>query len=100
MALHCALRYPQALAGLIALSTYLPLYPRAASEAHAANRGLPVLLAHGQFDPIVAFKWGQDTRRELEGLGYAVEWHAYPMQHEVCGEEVEAIAAFLHRILA
>lgn len=99
VALHCALRYPRTLAGLIALSTYLPLYPRVAGQAHAANRRLPILLAHGQFDPIVAFKWGQDTRRELENLGYAIEWHAYPMQHEVCAEEVEAIAAFLRRVL-
>lgn len=100
LALHCALRQPQPLAGLVALSTYLPLHACVAAEAHAANRRLPILLAHGRYDGIVAFKWGEHTRRELEALGYAVQWQAYPMQHEVCAEEVEHIAAFLRRVLA
>ncbi len=99
VALHCALRQPQPLAGVIALSTYLPRYAQAAAERHAASRALPVLLAHGRFDQIVAFKWGEDTHRELAALGCAVEWKAYPMQHEVCAEELADIAAWLRRRL-
>jgi len=100
IALHAALRYPQRLAGLIALSTYLPMHTTVDAEASAANRDLPILLAHGRFDPIVPFRWGENTHAELARLGYPVQWQPYPMQHEVCDDEIDAIAAFLRHTLA
>ncbi len=100
IALHAALRHPQRLAGLIALSTYLPMHTLLAGEASVANRSLPILLAHGNFDPIVPFRWGENTHGELARLGYTVQWQPYPMQHEVCADEVDDIAAFLMRTLA
>jgi phospholipase/carboxylesterase len=99
IALHTALRHPQRLAGLIALSTYLPMHTTVAAEASAANRDLPILLAHGRFDPIVPFRWGENTHAELARLGYPVQWQAYPMQHEVCDDEIDAIATFLRQVL-
>lgn len=95
VALHCALRHAQALGGLIALSTYLPLHSRVAAERHAANQALPVFLAHGQHDPVVPFEWGRETQRILQSLDYAVDWHAYPMQHEVCADEIDDLGAWL-----
>lgn len=100
IALHAGLRFAHPLAGLIGLSTYLPLHDRALDEAAEANRQVRVLLAHGQLDPIVPFAWGEGTRDELQRVGCAVRWLAYPMQHEVCAEEVAAIDAWLGERLA
>jgi phospholipase/carboxylesterase len=99
IALHTGLRHADRLAGIVALSTYLPMPDRLASEASAANRDLPVFMAHGTMDQVVLPSWGEMTRRALEAAGYPVEWHAYPMPHSVVWEEVEAIAAFLTRVL-
>ncbi len=95
IALHTALREPRALAGVLALSTYLPLAATLASERHLANAGLPIFMAHGTQDPVLPLKLGEFSRRALESLGYSVEWHTYPMPHSVCMEEIRAIAAWL-----
>jgi phospholipase/carboxylesterase len=99
IALHTALRHAERLAGVVALSTYLPMPDRLAAEASPANRDVPIFMAHGTMDEVVRPSWGEATRRALEAEGYAVEWHAYPMPHSVVWEEVEAIAAFLARLL-
>jgi len=99
IALHLGLRHPQRLAGLIALSTYMPLHDRVQAERSAANRELPVLMAHGRFDNIVPYDWGRDSARGLQALGYPVDWHEYPMQHQVCEEEIEEIGRWLERRL-
>lgn len=99
MALHTGLRHPQPLAGIVALSTWLPLAARLPAERHAANAAAPIFMAHGTEDPMVPLALAQASRATLERLGYAVEWHQYPMPHSVCGEEIADIAAFLVRIL-
>ncbi len=98
--LGAGLRCPHRLAGLAGLSGYLPLADRTAAERHAANHDVPVFMAHGQRDGIVAPARGEAARDALTGLGYGVEWHDYPMEHSVCMEEVQALAAWLKRVLA
>ncbi|HEX7054016.1 MAG TPA: alpha/beta fold hydrolase [Burkholderiales bacterium] len=99
IALHTALRHGERLAGVLALSTYLPLAASAAREAAAANAGLPIFMAHGSFDDIIPIERAQASRKALEALGYAPEWHEYPMPHSVCAPEVADIAAFLTRLI-
>jgi phospholipase/carboxylesterase len=97
--LQTALRQPKPLAGVLALSTYLPLAPKLAGERHAANRQLPIFMAHGDYDNMIDMGRALLSRDALQGLGYAVDWHTYPMAHSVCPEEVADISAFLQRIL-
>jgi phospholipase/carboxylesterase len=97
--LHTGLRQAQPLAGLIALSCYLPLADAFAREAAPASRSVPIFLAHGTQDPVVPLARGSATRDALQAAGYDVEWHEYPMPHSVCAEEIGAIAAFLKRVL-
>jgi len=95
MAVHVALRFPQPLAGAIALSTYLVMGEELEAEIASANRGLPVFQGHGSADPMVHIERGEALRDELVKLGSEVEWHEYPMMHEVCLEEIEAIGAWM-----
>ncbi len=88
IALAGSLRHASALAGVIALSTYLPLDDRTAAERHPANAGLAVFMAHGSFDPIVPQSLGLASRDQLRQLGHEVAWHSYPMAHQVCLEEI------------
>lgn len=99
MVLHTGLRYPRRLAGILALSTWLPLRDTLAAEAAPANRATPILMHHGSFDPVVPLKLALGSREFLEQQGYAVEWQTWPMQHAVCAEEVVAIDAWLGRVL-
>jgi len=98
--LHTGLRQPQPLAGLIALSCYLPLAESFSKEASAGSKGVPVFLAHGTQDPVVPHARGTASRDALKAAGYAVEWHDYPMPHSVSAEEIRDIAAFMQRVLA
>ena len=100
VALHTALGYPARLGGLIALSTYLPLRKQFAAHKHAANADLPIFMAHGTHDPVVVHKFGTSSRDLLAEHGYAVNWQDYPMQHQVCMEEIEAIGQALRTWLA
>jgi phospholipase/carboxylesterase len=95
IALHTALREPRRLAGVLALSTYLPLAATLASERNAANAAIPLFMAHGTDDPVLPLELAENSRRALEAFGYSVDWHAYPMAHSVCMEEVGAIGAWL-----
>ncbi|MFZ2509272.1 MAG: alpha/beta hydrolase-fold protein [Steroidobacteraceae bacterium] len=95
IALHAALRYPEHLAGVMALSGYLPLHATLAAEAAEANRELPILMCHGSFDPVLPMELGTATRELLRAQRYAVEWKEYPMQHQVCLEEIRDIATWL-----
>jgi phospholipase/carboxylesterase len=99
MALFAALRWPERLAGVVALSTYLPLAAQLEEEAHPANAGTPVFMAHGAFDPLVPPALGEGSRDRLRARGHDVEWHTYPMPHSVCGEEVEDLRGWLLRAL-
>jgi phospholipase/carboxylesterase len=93
--LHTGLRYPQPLAGILALSTYLPLADSLAAEGAAANFTVPIMMAHGTQDPVVPMSLAMQSRNELQQQGYTVEWHSYAMQHAVCPEEVRDIRGWL-----
>jgi phospholipase/carboxylesterase len=95
IALHTALREARPLAGLLALSTYLPLAATLADERSSANARIPLFMAHGKDDGVLPLKLAESSRGALEALGYAVDWHVYPMAHSVCIEEVGAISAWL-----
>ncbi|NGY06414.1 alpha/beta hydrolase [Solimonas terrae] len=97
--LHTGLRLPQAIAGLIALSSYVPLHEVLDVEATPAARQMPIFIAHGRQDPVVPYAWGEDSANGLSARGYRVEWHRYAMAHEVCAEEIADIAAFLRKTL-
>ncbi|HET7197339.1 MAG TPA: alpha/beta fold hydrolase [Burkholderiales bacterium] len=99
IALHTALRHPERLAGVLALSTYLPLAPSLEREAAPANAGVPIFMAHGSHDDVIPLERAQASRKRLEALGYAVQWREYPMPHSVCAAEIGDIAAFLTRVL-
>jgi phospholipase/carboxylesterase len=99
IALQTALRYPKKLAGIMALSTYLPLAATLAAERTAANAQVPIFMAHGGYDDIIPIQRAQDSKNFLEKLGYGIEWHEYPMPHSVCGDEVRDISAFLTKLL-
>jgi phospholipase/carboxylesterase len=99
IALQAGLRYPQRLAGIMALSTYLPLAESLAHEAAHVNARTPIFMAHGTHDPVVPYAMGSGSRELLGKMGYDVEWHEYSMQHSVCLEEVQDIAAWLRRVL-
>ena len=99
MALMTGLRQREKLAGIVGLSGYLPLAATTAAERHAANHETPVFLAHGTRDGVVPIGRGVQTRDALVALGYAVEWHDYPMEHSVCMEEIADLNAFLLRVL-
>jgi phospholipase/carboxylesterase len=99
IALQTGLRHAERLAGLLALSTYLPLPDTLKQEASEANRDLPIFMAHGTQDPLIPLSWASRSRDSLTSLGYAVEWHEYPMPHSVCAEEIADIAHWLHRVL-
>jgi phospholipase/carboxylesterase len=100
IALHTGLRQPGRVAGIMALSTYVPLAEKLAAEASPANRDVPIFMAHGTQDPVIAFARAQQSRDLLQSLGYAVEWRQYPMPHSVCAEEVRDIGAWLKTVLA
>ena len=95
IALQASLRYPERLGGVMALSTYLPLRESVAAEASPANKGLPILMCHGLRDPMIAAAIGKASRDQLVSLGYTVEWQSYPMEHQVCMEEVHDISRWL-----
>jgi phospholipase/carboxylesterase len=88
IALAGGLRYPEKLAGIIALSTYLPLAASLATERSAANAEIPIFWGHGTVDPVVILQRGADSRAALEALGYHVGWHTYLMPHSVCPQEI------------
>lgn len=100
IALLAGLRHAQRLAGIVALSTYLPLADTLAAERSIANAQVPVFWGHGTMDPVVILQRGLDSRAALEALGYAVDWHTYPMPHSVCAEEIADLRRWFDARLA
>lgn len=96
IALHAGLRYPQKLAGIVALSAYLPTVEQLKSEGHAANYSTPIFMAHGILDNVVAIEIAKAAYDALDALQYHVKWHDYLMEHSVCIEEIQHIAAFIN----
>ena len=99
IALQTGLRHAERLAGIMALSTYLPLASTVAAEASAANRDVPIFMAHGRHDSLIPIERATISRDALRKAGYEVEWHDYAMEHAVCREEIDDIAAWLRRVL-
>jgi len=99
MAIFAGLRHPETLAGVIALSSYMVLGDTLATERSDANRGTPILIGHGTHDPLVPLSLGEAARDTIDALGYPTQWQTWPMQHEVCVEEIELVRTFLHDTL-
>jgi phospholipase/carboxylesterase len=99
IALHTGVRHAGRLAGIVALSTYVVAPESLFAEGSAANRDVPIFMAHGTADPMIRLEWADASRRALESAGYRVEWHTYPMPHSVVWEEIEAVSGFLARVL-
>jgi len=98
IALHTGLRYPEPLAGILALSTYLPLATCLAAESSPANTPIPIFLAHGIFDTVVPLLLAMASRDALTALGYHVDWREYPMPHSVCAQEIRDIGEWLKQL--
>ena len=98
--LQTGLRYPRRLAGVMALSTYLPLAQSLDAEASAENRKTPIFMAHGEEDPVIPLELAARSKEILSSHGYDVEWREYPMPHSVCLEEIGDIATWMKRIFA
>jgi phospholipase/carboxylesterase len=99
MALQTGLRYPERLAGLLILSSALPLADTLSAEGEPANRDVPIFMAHGTHDPMIPMSRASDSRDRLVVLGYRVQWHEYPMPHSLCAEEIADLSAWLRRVL-
>ncbi|HYC36350.1 MAG TPA: alpha/beta fold hydrolase [Usitatibacter sp.] len=98
IALQVGLRHANRLGGIVALSTYLTLEGSLDAEAASANRATPIFMAHGTDDQVIPLQLAEASRATLQRRGYEVEWQTWPMPHAVCGEEIEAVSAFLGRI--
>jgi phospholipase/carboxylesterase len=99
VSLYSVTRYPEKLAGVMALSCYLPRESSFAAEREAANDVTPIFMAHGRSDAVLTMSLGVQSRDFLRSQGYAVEWHEYPMAHAVCAAEIADIREFLLRVL-
>ena len=100
VALYTGLRFSNRLAGIGALSTYLPFRDELANEKHSANADVPIFIAHGRHDPVVRYELGDSTCKLLQQLGYSITWNSYPMEHDVCVEEISDISAWISAVLA
>lgn len=99
IALHAGLRFPKKLAGIVALSTYLPTIEQLKSERNSNNDNTPIFMAHGNMDPVVAPQTAKKAFTQLKELNYPISWHEYPMQHSVCSEQIIDIAKFINKNL-
>lgn len=97
--LHTGLRYKKPLAGILALSTYSPTVDTLETERSDANRSIPIMMAHGTFDPVIPISHATDTIKALERMNYTVDWQDYPMEHQVCMEEIHKISRWMTRVM-
>jgi phospholipase/carboxylesterase len=98
--LHTGLHFQKRLAGILAMSMHLPTLGDRSTALSAANREVPIMIAHGQMDPVIPLAKAIETRQELTRLGYAVSWHEYPMPHTVCADEIHQIRLWLIQVLS
>jgi phospholipase/carboxylesterase len=99
IALQTGLRHPERIAGIMALSTYVPVGEKLTAEASTANRDVPIFMAHGSYDPVIPLARAEQSRKLLESLAYPVEWREYGMPHSVCPEELADIGGWLVKVL-
>ena len=95
LALHTGLRYPEKLGGILSLSGFLPMHRKLAKEVNSVNQSIPIMMAHGEMDPLIPITMAQFTCDYLKENGYAVEFHTYPVQHGICQAEIDDISAWL-----
>lgn len=100
MSLHTGLRYARPLAGLMALSSYLPLAGQLQEADGGPNRATPILMMHGTYDPVIPMQTAERSCALLRSREYQVEWHEYPMQHAVCPQQIDDISQWLVRVLS
>ncbi len=100
MALHVGMRQGEPLAGILALSCYLPIAEKVEGELFEESRSTPIFMAHGVNDPVVPYALGDNSHRKLQALGFDVDWHSYPMEHSVCPEEIVKIGRWISSILS
>lgn len=100
VALHTALRYEQSLAGVAALSSYLPLHALVPEERNPANNHISIFMAHGFMDPVVPYWLGQKSYSTLQALGYDPSWHSYAMPHTVSLQELCDIGEWMREALS
>ena len=100
IALHTGLRYPQKLAGIMALSTYLPTTEQLKTERAAVNNDISIFMAHGTMDPVVHLPIAKQAFSDLKAMNYPISWHEYPMQHSLCMEEIIDISGFINKIFS
>ncbi|MDD5753724.1 MAG: carboxylesterase [Methylococcales bacterium] len=98
LALHTGLRFNQPLAGIIALSAYLPTLDSLKTQRSEANNHTPIFMAHGIIDSVVAIEMGKAAFDGLKTMGYSIQWHDYVMEHSLCVEEIEHIAGFVNTV--
>ena len=99
MAVHCGLRYPEKLAGILVLSAWVPLKRTVSSEKNVINQNTPVLMLHGTDDDLVPAAWAKRSYNYLHEIGYNVTLSVYPMRHTVCPEEINTIGSWLRNLL-
>lgn len=99
IALHTGLRYSKKLAGILALSTYLPLHDKLASEASEVNKRIPILMAHGRDDQVIPLPLAEASRQHLMDLDYKIDWRTYHMGHSVLPEEIDDISQWCEQLL-
>ena len=97
---YTGIRTELKLAGIMALSTYLPFQKYAKAEHNKANLDTPIFVAHGKYDPVVPVQLGEQSTDKLESLGYKPEWHSYPMEHSVSMEEIQDISNWINQVLS
>ncbi len=100
IALHTGLRFNKPLAGIMALSTYLPLDTFVSTEASAANKDIAIFYAHGIHDPVIPVSLAETSKEFLTRLDYKIDWHSYPMEHSVIPQEIDDISTWLDKIMA
>lgn len=99
IALQTGLRHQETLAGILALSTYLALHETLEDEATDANKNTSIWMAHGNYDPVIPFQYAEMSRDRLKQSGYKVDWHSYPMEHQVVMEQIREIGDWLKTVL-
>ncbi len=100
IALHAGLTYPEKLAGILALSAYLPTLGQLATESTSTNKNIPIFMGHGILDSVVPVEEAKAAYDGLQNLGYSVDWRDYVMEHSVCVEEIQHINEFINRIFS
>lgn len=96
--LAAGLRRRTPLAGLVALSTYLPVPGKAADALQPGAERQPLFMAHGLYDPVVQYVAGEQSAAILRTLGFAPQWHRYPMAHQVCAEEINDLGDWMQAL--